>query len=57
MKVVYLSPKIAGGIELGASYTPSTTNSDNMPATGGDLGNGEPNVGRGCEVQRKNGWI
>jgi hypothetical protein len=38
MKVVYLSPKIAGGIELGASYTPSATNSDAMPATGGDSG-------------------
>ncbi|MBN07564.1 MAG: hypothetical protein CMM45_07015 [Rhodospirillaceae bacterium] len=38
MKVVYLSPKIAGGIELGASYTPSSTNSDAMPATGGDSG-------------------
>ena len=39
MKVVYLSPKIAGGIELlGASSTPSSTNSDAMPATGGDSG-------------------
>jgi outer membrane protein OmpU len=38
MKVVYLSPTIAGGLSVGASYTPSTTNADNMPVTGGNSG-------------------
>jgi len=38
MKVVYLSPTIAGGLSVGASYTPSTDNSDNMPETGGNSG-------------------
>jgi hypothetical protein len=38
MKIVYLSPKIGGAFEVGASYTPSTTNADNMPVTGGTLG-------------------
>jgi len=38
MKVVYMSPTIAGGLSVGASYTPSTTNADNMPVTGGNDG-------------------
>jgi len=38
MKVVYMSPTIAGGLSVGASYTPSTDNSDNMPETGGTSG-------------------
>jgi len=38
MKVVYLSPSIAGGLSVGASYTPSTDNNDNMPETGGTSG-------------------
>jgi outer membrane protein OmpU len=38
MKVVYLSPTIAGGLTVGASYTPSTTNADNMPVVGGNSG-------------------
>jgi len=38
MKIVYLSPSIAGGLSVGASYTPSTDNSDHMPETGGNSG-------------------
>ena len=38
MKVVYLSPAIAGGLSVGASYTPSGDNNDNMPETGGTSG-------------------
>jgi hypothetical protein len=38
MKVVYMSPTIAGGLSVGASYTPSTTNADNMPVVGGNSG-------------------
>jgi hypothetical protein len=38
MKVVYMSPTIAGSLSVGASYTPSTTNADNMPVVGGNSG-------------------
>ena len=38
MKIVYLSPKILNSLEVGASFTPSTDNSDHMPETGGTSG-------------------
>ena len=37
MKLVYITPKI-NGFRIGASYVPSTTNADTMPATGGTDG-------------------
>lgn len=37
MKLVYITPKM-NGFRVGASYVPSATNSDNMPATGGNDG-------------------
>jgi len=38
MKIVYLSPTIAGGLSVGASYTPSADETDNMPEVGGTSG-------------------
>lgn len=37
MKLVYITPKM-NGFRVGASYVPSATNSDSMPATGGNDG-------------------
>ena len=37
LKAVYITPKI-NGFRVGASYVPSTTNADTMPATGGNSG-------------------
>ena len=37
LKAVYITPKI-NGFRVGASYVPSTTNADTMPATGGNAG-------------------
>jgi len=37
-KIVYISPKFADAIYVGASYTPSNTNSNAAPATGGNSG-------------------
>ena len=36
-KIVYISP-VSGGLRIGASYTPSTTASNNSPAIGGTAG-------------------
>ena len=38
MKVVYMSPTIAGGLSVGASVEPSNTTVNTMPATGGNSG-------------------
>lgn len=38
MKVVYMSPTIAGGLSVGASVSPSNTAVDTMPAVGGNSG-------------------
>jgi len=38
MKVIYMSPTIAGGLSVGASVTPSTNAVDTMPAVGGNSG-------------------
>jgi hypothetical protein len=37
LKAVYITPKM-NGFRMGASYVPSTTNADTMPATGGNSG-------------------
>ena len=37
LKAVYITPKF-NGFRIGASYVPSTTNADTMPATGGNAG-------------------
>ena len=37
LKAVYITPKM-NGFRVGASYVPSTTNADTMPATGGNDG-------------------
>ena len=38
-KIAYISPR-AGGLALGVSYTPSTTNADTSPVTGGNDADG-----------------
>jgi hypothetical protein len=37
LKAVYITPKV-NGFRVGASYVPSTTNANTMPATGGNSG-------------------
>ena len=38
IKLVYISPKFANAVYVGASYAPSLTNNDFMPAVGGTAG-------------------